>query len=584
METSAPKKTTKKLLFPGLGGKNKVKSVSVDTSIDASSIGTTWQPKQNYEHDGGEINYTGDRLHDKKSNRLAWIALALSITALIVSIIGMSIVAGVLQSKLDARSETLQTPDLKYDGLQGIDDEHRIIVGDFYGWEHTRRSDVQYPLHDIHVTYGDTLIFKRRDDWPPDDLYLVPKEVYENCNFSYPYNLTNDFGDMDNQSSLWLADMEDMYCPLPKTYSWAYDASTCQYEFPIDDWSEYELNENENENDLFGKLIKSDILYFISSHYWDRPDNAWASCNGGLKLKVIIHKEKRKLMPLKKSSDAWREIGKASIIKAMHASVGHISRQLILSQFNAEQRIRSEGDSGLTQVRGSYDGDAAYDDGTFTNGAVASIHDHSDNIIVVGIGEIQAVLNGVEFVTRHNDYNLNMPSETESTYGKTQPIPYPNVPPQVTSAGNVNNQIKEMQEWFRAFKTQNKSHRNYTNYFKPILCYLEGTWIIDTDVLDEPFDSDRHSIDASTWKQLHDKIRWMLNSGRKNSLENLAHLPSAIRGLVNDTFPIISNWEYRILCSPLKNDIPTSRFRIVNDLSVQLMGSPQTRDELEYSR
>eukprot|EP01083_Nonionella_stella_P292574 995029_1 len=42
METSAPKKTTKKLLFPGLGGKNKVKSVSVDTSLDAS-IGTTWQ-------------------------------------------------------------------------------------------------------------------------------------------------------------------------------------------------------------------------------------------------------------------------------------------------------------------------------------------------------------------------------------------------------------------------------------------------------------------------------------------------------------------------------------------------------------
>ena len=53
---------------------------------------------------------------------------------------------------------------------------------------------------------------------------------------------------------------------------------------------------------------------------------------------------------------------------------------------------------------------------------------------------------------------------------------------------------------------------------------------------------------------------------------------------MNDTFPIISNWEYRIVCSPLKNDIPTSRFRIADDLSVQLMGSPETREELLYSR
>ena len=43
---------------------------------------------------------------------------------------------------------------------------------------------------------------------------------------------------------------------------------------------------------------------------------------------------------------------------------------------------------------------------------LASIHNHADNILIVGIGEIQAVLNGVEFQTRHNDYNLNMPSTT----------------------------------------------------------------------------------------------------------------------------------------------------------------------------
>ena len=147
-------------------------------------------------------------------------------------------------------------------------------------------------------------------------------------------------------------------------------------------------------------------------------------------------------------------------------------------------------------MRGSYDGDAAYDDGTYTNGAVASIHDHSDNILIVGIGEIQGVLNGVEFQTRHNDYNLNMPEDYPADYGRTIPIPRPDVPPEVTNQNNVPNQIAEMQEWFRAFATQNKSHRNYTDYFRPILCYLEGTWLLDENSLEEPFESDRHQIDV----------------------------------------------------------------------------------------
>ena len=155
----------------------------------------------------------------------------------------------------------------------------------------------------------------------------------------------------------------------------------------------------------------------------------------------------------------------------------------------------------------------------------------------------------------------------------------------MTSLGDdVEAQIEEMQEWFRAFKFQNKSHRNYTEYFKPILCYLEGTWIDEDDALSEPFESDRHHIDASSWASLHDKVRFMANSGRKNPNENLATLPSSIRNLLNLTFPIISNWEYRILCAPLSNEVETARFRISDDLSVQLLGAPETRNELFYSR
>lgn len=136
-----------------------------------------------------------------------------------------------------------------------------------------------------------------------------------------------------------------------------------------------------------------------------------------------------------RSKESEFEAAAMETVHDLSDSIGHLSRMLILQQFNFEQRIRSQGDSGLTNVRGAYDGDAAYDDGAYTNGAVASIHNHADNILIVGIGEIQAVLNGVEFQTRHNDYNLRMPSRNSSKYGDTEKIPYPEVPPEVENAG-----------------------------------------------------------------------------------------------------------------------------------------------------
>ena len=54
-------------------------------------------------------------------------------------------------------------------------------------------------------------------------------------------------------------------------------------------------------------------------------------------------------------------------------------------------------------------------------------------------------------------------------------------------------------------------------------------WILNDEILEKPFGSDRYLIDESTWKQLHEEIRWMTNSEKKNGAENLAHLPSALR-------------------------------------------------------
>ena len=66
-----------------------------------------------------------------------------------------------------------------------------------------------------------------------------------------------------------------------------------------------------------------------------------------------------------------------------------------------------------------------------------------------------------------------------------------------------------MVEWFRAFKNQDYSKRDYRKFFKPVLCYLEGGWTRPKDNrgnIDEPFESDRHSIDAKSWFELQEKV------------------------------------------------------------------------------
>jgi len=515
-------------------------------------------------------------------NKLEYIALALSIFALLFSIILLSSVKGSVNSQMNEYEETYNAAlnvKLHYDAVDAMDEAQTIYVGNYYGWSYAQwrgaayrkndadyqgGNDVQYPFADIHVRYGDTLIFKRADESMTDNLFLVPAEVYESCNFSA---FADAEGVMDSSSVLWLADADDMYNAN----------GTAQYEFPIEDWSRYTF-----DNDLFAQLIQADILYFTSALRWN---SRWGqSCRGGLKVRVLIDRSNRTTMPIRRSSDKWRGIQKLDTVMELSASIGHISRSLMLKQFTDEQRVRSVGDSGLTNVRGHYDGDNEWDDATFTNQGSGSMHDHAQSLRVLGLGEIQAVLNGVEFETHHNDYNLEMPSLTSNEYGATQPIPFPDVPPEVLNAGSVDAQIEEMQEWFRAFKNQDKSHRNYTDYFKPVLCVLEGNWITDNDELSQPFESDLSELDASTWSDLQDKMRYFANSGRKTVDEVLGHLPSSIRNTDNNSFPIVSNWEYRFVCHPLKSDVPTARFKVVDDLAVQLYGSVLTRKELKHSR
>ncbi|XP_070194041.1 uncharacterized protein [Littorina saxatilis] len=188
----------------------------------------------------------------------------------------------------------------------------------------------------------------------------------------------------------------------------------------------------------------------------------------------------------------------------------------------------------------------------------------------MGMSEIQAVLNGVDFRTRHNDYSLVMPSTTSGAYHATQDVPFPEIPPQVSSKESVDEQIAEMREWFKAWRDSDYSVRDYRPYFKPVLCYLEGAWTTELQSeITEPYYSTRHHLDASSWEEVHEKSRFESTTGIRYDHENMAHLPTK---LFNDTDGklALAQWNYRILCHPIQTNLEKKHLRVIDDLGFRL--------------
>eukprot|EP00659_Diplonema_papillatum_P011400 gene11400-17544_t len=283
----------------------------------------------------------------------------------------------------------------------------------------------------------------------------------------------------------------------------------------------------------------------------------------------------------------------ASVVNGkLKGAVAAMGRQLIATEQRTAERLREQGNSGLTMVRSYNQGTDAYHQPSYTGSGAASMHNHANTHHTIGMGEFGAVLNGVQFTTRHNDYSLleNDDSVTPAEHVSEWPpapkdIEQPSVPPSVLNAGSVEQQTAEMREYFRAFKEQDTSIRDYRPYFPAVLSYLEGTWVEASSDIDEPFSSERHHVDAESWSDLNDKLNFLFNNGQKNNEENLPYLPTAFRGMRSDgenTFePVMAQWFYRISCKKLKDDVPTSRFRVRNDLHVQMREStPATREKL----
>ena len=214
------------------------------------------------------------------------------------------------------------------------------------------------------------------------------------------------------------------------------------------------------------------------------------------------------------------------------------------------------------------------------------------------------------------DYNLVMPDPADpGTYHSNKYITHPPVPGEVEAYESVEDQAEEMRRWFHAWQDEDpkcpscvavdderernglgrfdepNTERYYPEFFKPVLCVMEGAWIKQSLDFEESFESDRHFVDAKDWRELYDKNRFLYQSGRKSTQENLPFLPLSVRGLegttANETTPAFANWEYRIICTPLKEYVPLYNFRVSSDLAIQLGATSNdmlTLEELSDSR
>ncbi len=107
--------------------------------------------------------------------------------------------------------------------------------------------------------------------------------------------------------------------------------------------------------------------------------------------------------------------------RALHA----VCRQLMMREFYQEEESKSRVGSGIVDLRNTKLGLKSYDTGSFVESSFMGMHNHANNIRTIGLGQFTAVLNGVSFTTRHNDYSLQMKSTSSQDMKATEEVPPP---------------------------------------------------------------------------------------------------------------------------------------------------------------
>ncbi|XP_067664778.1 uncharacterized protein [Haliotis asinina] len=257
-----------------------------------------------------------------------------------------------------------------------------------------------------------------------------------------------------------------------------------------------------------------------------------------------------------------------------------VARQIMLQQLFFNERIRGGYNSGVKQIRYTRVGPRPYHSDSHSGQFAGSIHDHPDQYRTMGLGEVDVVLNGIDFRTRHNDYKLQMPGHNK-IMNAVKDIPFPPVPSAVTRLHNVAEQAAEMREWFSAWQNQNETHRPYKSHFTPVLCYLEGFMMKDLQKLYEPSETNIHHFDALTQDEMLQKVRFSGYSGIQSSSQDFAYLPRYVMNVVNGTIDT-AQWNYRVACHPLSEDLPLKNLKLVDDLNVR-MANYMTLDDYRVS-
>lgn len=281
-------------------------------------------------------------------------------------------------------------------------------------------------------------------------------------------------------------------------------------------------------------------------------------------------------------------------LDSLTQSVRELMSQQVTFQLGVSEFYRHSYSSGVLSVRNSWFGRSSYDSAHSSSTGFLAAHDHSNDEATVGLGEFSAILNGIPFKTRHNDYRLFMRTDPVAPnrpgvrmWNQRAKIPFPPVPQQVKDFDqkNLTHAIEIMRKYFRAWMSNgdpaalnsypyDANVSDYPQYFKANLVVLEGYFTPKISGID-PADkfSNRHNIEAKSYEDLRDKISFASLAGTKDPGENLAFLPSQLLeySTTESGVPIgrIGQFSYQIFAQPIAGHLPLNVIFPREDLSTR---------------
>ncbi|NQZ32527.1 MAG: phage tail protein [Oceanospirillaceae bacterium] len=221
-------------------------------------------------------------------------------------------------------------------------------------------------------------------------------------------------------------------------------------------------------------------------------------------------------------------------------------------EYNAEI-LRGMGQSGIYMCRqynqgGAFPWHRPFD----VPYAALNIHSHWDLEEICGMGEVSYVANGYYGRSRHNDYRLKQAAPIGSEFLETQSISTPEVPADVARLP-ANQQVSKMQDYFKVLHGELAADQveNYADAFQWGLSYLEFWFEVFDESLTDTFFSGRHVIDASSIRELLDKVQYFNYGGHKNRLENISYFSSLVRFVDAKGRPRLATMKYRIVVQPV---------------------------------